>query len=138
MRRRVAALGALMSLGVFAWGCGDTTTVTAPTVTSPSTSSFTSTLAVAGAVSRQFTATQSGTVSVTLNSAGPASTVVGLGIGVPTAGIANCSFLTTSRATAGTAPQIAASVDAGPYCVGIYDVGTLTAPISFDITIVYP
>lgn len=139
-RLRRTWLVAVLALSLFALSCGDnaTTTTPTPTPTSPTTSSFASTLVVQGSVSRQFAATQAGTVSVTLKSAGAASTVVGLGLGVPTAGVARCGLNTATRTTAGTAPQITASVDAGPYCVAIYDVGTLTSPISFEISIVFP
>lgn len=140
MRRQITTLAAACLMSLVALGCGDDTptTPTTSTPTSPTTSSFASTLPVQGAVSRLFSATQSGTVTVTLKSAGAPSTVVGLGIGVPTAGVANCAFTSAQRVTAGTTPQITASVDAGQYCVGIYDVGTLTSPIAFDITIVFP
>jgi hypothetical protein len=33
---------------------------------------------------------------------------------------------------------MSANVDAGQYCVTIYDVGTLTEPIDFSFTVVFP
>lgn len=140
MRGRLATLVALGALSLFAASCGDaaTTTTPSPTPTSPTTSTFASTLPVQGAVSREFSTTQAGTVTVTLKSAGAASTVVGLGIGVPNTGVANCALFAASRTTASATPQITAPVDAGQYCVALYDVGTLTTPVSFEIAIVYP
>ena len=104
--------------------------------TSPTTTTLSTRLTVNGAISRSFTATQAGTVSVTLNNAGAA--VVGLGLGVPSTGVARCVLTTAIVTSAGTTPQIAAPVDAGTYCVAVYDVGRLTNEITIDLTIVYP
>lgn len=77
-------------------------------------------------------------MTVRLVSAGDPSTIVGLGIGVPLGGISNCTLSTSVDTTAGTTPQIAATVDAGSYCVAIYDLGALTSAVDFEITINYP
>lgn len=130
------ALAALL-----ATGCSNddnTTTPTTPTPTSPTTSTFTTTLTPSGAVSRLFTATTAGAVSVTLTSAGPANPRLGLGIGVPAPGVARCSLSTAITTVPGGAPQIQASVDPGNYCVVVYDIGALTDEITFDLTLVYP
>jgi hypothetical protein len=132
----VAAIGAASLTSA----CGnDTPAVTAPTApTSPTTSTFSSRLTPSGAVSRLFTATQSGTVSVMLTNAGGPFTRVGLGLGVPTTGLARCSLSTAMTTTPGSTPQITATVDPGDYCVTIYDPGTLTDTIDFSFTLVYP
>ena len=65
-------------------------------------------------------------------------TLVGLGIGVPTTGIAGCALSTAINTTPGSSPQLTATVDAGSYCVTIYDIGTLTGPIDFSFTVVFP
>ena len=87
---------------------------------------------------RTFTASAAGTVTVTLTNAAGASNIVGLGIGIPNGGVSRCTLSTTLNTTAGSTAQIAARVDAGTYCVAIYDVGTLPAAIDFSITIVFP
>ena len=140
MIRRLTNLIAFGALSLFAAGCGDDLNPSAPTlpVASPTTSTFASTLPLQGSVSRVFATTQAGTVTVTLKSAGAPSTVVGLGIGIPYTGVANCALFSSSRTTAGTTPQITAPVDSGQYCVALYDVGALTSAVSFEITIVYP
>ena len=136
----VAAIVAAIGTASLTSACGkDTPTTTTPsTPTSPTTSTFASRLTAKGAVSRSFAATQAGTVSVTLTNAGGPFTLVGLGIGVPTTGIAGCALSTAINATPGSSPQLTASVDAGSYCVTIYDIGTLTSPIDFSITVVFP
>jgi hypothetical protein len=132
----VAMLG-LMFLTASA--CGDKTTTTpTTTTTSPTTSVFSSRLTPGGAVSRQFGASTAGTVTAMLTNAAGPNTVVGLGIGVPTTGLAKCALTTTIQTNAGPTPQLSASVDAGNYCVVVFDLGTLTSAIDFSVTLVYP
>lgn len=130
----------VLATGLFVGGCSDnaTTPTTTPTPTSPTTSTFASLLPPRGSASRAFSASAAGTVTVTLNNAAGLSTFVGLGLGVPNGGVSTCTLSTSLRTTAGTTAQITAKVDAGTYCVAIYDVGTLADPIDFTITLVYP
>jgi hypothetical protein len=131
----------VLSLGVLTAGCGNDTpsTPTTPTTpTGPTTSIFASRLTPNGAVSRSFGATTTGTATVMLTNAGGPSTRVGLGIGVPSTGIAKCALSTALSTTPGTTPQISAAVDAGQYCVTVYDLGTLRDVIDFSVTLVYP
>jgi hypothetical protein len=141
MKPVTLAAVAVIILASLASACGNdasTTTTPTPTPTSPTTSNVSTRLTVNGSISRSFAATQAGTVTATLNNAGAAGTLVGLGLGVPTTGIANCALSTTIVTTAGPAATIAAPVDAGSYCVAVYDVGRLTSEITVDLTIVYP
>jgi hypothetical protein len=137
---RSAVVIAVIVTALFTSACGDDTPITtSPTTpTSPTTSTLSTTLTTSGAVSRLFTATQAGTVSVTLNSAGAPGTAVGLGVGVPSTGIARCTLSTSIVTAAGPGPQLSAPVDAGTYCVAVYDLGTLTDAIAIDLTIVFP
>jgi hypothetical protein len=138
---RVVTVVATLILGALTSGCGndDTTTTTTPTTpTSPTTSVFASRLTPNGAISRSFGATTTGTVTVMLTNAGGPFTQVGLGIGVPTTGIAGCALSTSISTAPGSTPQISAAVDAGQYCVTVYDLGTLTSAIDFSVTLVYP
>jgi hypothetical protein len=136
--RRTASLAAIAFCAALAAGCGGDTPTT-PSLPSPTTNDFTSELAVKGATSRSFTATQNGAVTVTLQEAGPAGTTVGIGIGVPYASsVASCSLNKSIRTVAGGGPHLVEVVDAGRYCVAVFDPGTLTAPISFKMTIVFP
>ena len=127
-------------LALAAVGCDDAaTTATSPTVTSPVTETFAGQFIPGGTAARAFTAASAGTVSITLTQAGPpADAVVGLGVGIPQSSGTGC-FLTQAVQTAASAsPQLTVSVDAGTYCVRLHDTGTLTAPISFSVTIVRP
>jgi hypothetical protein len=134
---RRSALTVALAMGA-ACGSSTTTPTTPTTPTGPTTSIFASLLTPGGAVSRQFGASTNGTVTVMLTNAAGPNTVVGLGIGVPTTGLAKCALSTAIQTNAGSTPQISASVDAGNYCVVVYDLGTLTSPIDFSVTLVYP
>jgi len=134
---RTTALAAALAAAA-ACGNNTTTTTTPTTPTGPTTSIFASRLTPGGAVSRQFGASTNGTVTVMLTNAAGPNTVVGLGIGVPTTGLAKCALSTGIQTNAGATPQLSATVDAGNYCVVVYDLGTLTSPIDFSVTLVYP
>ncbi len=115
----------------------DTTTPTSPT-TSPVTETFSSQLFVGGSASRSFTAAKAGTATVTLvSNSGPSTAKLGFGIGVPDVLGSGCLF-TRSSDTAVTGTSFSLPVDAGTYCVRVYDVGALTANVTFTITIVRP
>jgi hypothetical protein len=137
---RIAVFAFALAVAAVTAACGDDTPppTTPTTPTGPTTAVFGSRLTPGGAVSRSFSATAAGTVTAMLTNAGGPFTRVGLGIGVPSAGLAKCVLSTSITTTPGSTPQIAAAVDAGQYCVTIYDVGTLTSAIDFSITLVYP
>jgi hypothetical protein len=104
---------------------------------SPITVTFASTLAVRGTASQSFTVTTAGTVSITL--ATLASAVeVGLGLGNPRADGSGCLLFMSLNTVAGATAQITSSAQPGPYCVEIYDVGNLTGPTVFSVTIAHP
>jgi hypothetical protein len=138
IRGIVAACG----LALLTSACGNNTTTTTPTPTptptGPTTAIFASRLTPNGAVSRSFGATTNGTVTVMLTNAAGPSNHVGLGIGVPTTGVARCALSTAIDAVPASTPQITANVDAGQYCVTVYDLGTLTTTIDFSVTLNYP
>jgi len=132
---RGLALAMLCALTVAGCG-GDNNLPTTPTTPLPSTSIFASHVTVGGSAARNFPS-RSGTITVRLRDT-LARTPLGLGLGLPYGGVSNCTLNTTVEATPSTEPQISATVDAGSYCVVVYDLGTLTATTDFDVLIVYP
>ncbi|MBP6716413.1 MAG: hypothetical protein KA205_06095 [Acidobacteria bacterium] len=115
----------------------DTTTTTTTPVTSPVTETFSSQLAMSGFSARSFTAAKPGSASVTLASVGSSSTLkVGLGIGIPDSLGSGCLFTRSIETAAGG--SVTANVDAGTYCVRVYDIGTLTSTVNFTATIIRP
>lgn len=143
--RMLGRLGVLVALfvAVLTLGCGNnqtttpTATTTTPTRSSPATESFTSNLTVQGSAWRFVNAIAGGTVTATLTTTDQPTKVVGLGIGLRS-GIANCLITREVTATAGSSPRIDATVDAGAYCIKVFDTGTLTTPMNFTVSITYP
>ncbi len=114
-------------LAFFSAGCGNDNTSTTPTTPAPApgTDTFTGTLAPGGTAIHQFVASATGAVNVTLTATDPPATVIGLGIGVPGANIGGCDLTKTVQAAPGSAAQLTATVEAGSYCAGAFDVGTV-------------
>jgi hypothetical protein len=119
--------------------CDDATTATSPSATSPVTETFTGQMAIGGTASRSFTSAASGTATLTLTQVGPpADVTVGFGIGIPQASGAGCHLTQSVHTGASTTPQFNVAVEAGSYCVRLFDTGTLTTQVAFSVTIVRP
>jgi hypothetical protein len=116
------------------------TAPTSPTVTEPA---FTGTLHAGGSPQiLTFNVAVIGPLTVTLNSAGPPANVsVGIAIGSPTFSTTGtvCTPIATATAVAGVgAPQISGSVSTtGGYCLVVFDPGTLTADVTFSVTVAH-
>jgi hypothetical protein len=125
--RRSLGLAIVGVLALTAGACGSDNTSTTPSTPppAPGTTTFTATLAPGGTVMHTFTASAVGAATVTLISTGPPSTLLGLGIGIPGANIGGCDLTKTVQALPGSTPQLTASVEAGSYCAGAFDVGTV-------------
>jgi hypothetical protein len=132
-------------LAVLASACdnGGSTTTTAPTTPAADptqTDTFTGTLAPLSTNVHLFSVTVvPGNVNVTLTQAGPPSTItVGLGAGVPD-GLGGCTLAISVQATAGTTPQIPATVQtAGQFCISVVELGNAAAPITYTVTVAHP
>jgi hypothetical protein len=139
---RAAVKTLVLGLALFVAACGKDNTTTTPTTpttpTGPTTSTFASRLTPGGAVSRAFTTSAAGTVTAMLTNAAGPSNRVGLGIGVPSTGLARCALTTAISTAPGSTPQLSVAVDEGLYCIVVYDLGTLTTTIDFSVTLVYP
>jgi len=136
-----AVLAALvMASSLTLAGCGDDETPTTPTPNPTTTTvTFASNLAMGGASSRSFEVTRAGTVSVTLISVNNSNTLkVGLGLGIPLADGTGCVLSRSVEAVAGNTAQLELNVDAGKYCLQIYDPGTVTGVVPFSINLVFP
>ena len=126
---------------LLAGACGDTKTPVIPSNPTnpiePTTVTFEDTLTVNGAKSFGF-GTLNGTVTATLTSLGPDSTVaVGLSLGTWSGTVCNV-ILANDNAVQGTT-IVGQSGTIGTLCVRIYDAaGTLTEPLPFVLTVVHP
>src|ERR1700704_1668690 len=114
------------ALAIYAAGCGGagspSTLSTAPTAT-VITESFTGAVAVGGTDAHPFTvAVSGGQVNAILTAAGPPPTIyLGVGIGTPSGSA--CTLLTNGSVVtpAGTVAQLTGTLNAGSYCVLVYD-----------------
>ena len=132
---RDSGFAALVAL--LATACSGSSTPTTPSTTSKAMSeSWSSVVAPGGMSSRSFTVNTSGTIAVTLTSAGAAT--LGLGVGLPRVTGGGCRLGVTVNASPGSSPQINAAADAGQYCVQVYDLGTLQDPVAFALKIDHP
>jgi hypothetical protein len=123
------SLPLVFALALVAGACGNNDTAAAPSTPVPTagTDTFIGQMAPAGTAMHQFTASANGTVNLTLTTTDPAGTLVGLGIGIPGNNIGVCDLTKTVQARPGTAAQLSATVEAGDYCAGTFDVGGLSS-----------
>lgn len=140
LRLKSLALVAVLLSAVATGACSEDETP--PTTPAPDTTvsiNWSTNLATGGASSRSFRTTRTGTVSITLQSMGaPADTKVGLGVGIPLGDGTGCVLSRSVETIAGSTAQLELDVDAGSYCLQVYDPGTLTQPVNFTVLLVYP
>jgi len=140
MTHRITHLAAIVCAAITIAACGSSTAPSTTTTTIPATGAVTenyfSSVVPGGTTTHAFAA-NAGTITVTLQSSGPPDGVaISFGIGIPTLGGGACSLTTTLTATPGAV--LSAAVDAGSYCVEVYDPGKLTAQTSFVLVIARP
>jgi hypothetical protein len=136
----LALLSALMGLSCSNSNNNPTTpSATVTTPTGPVSELFESTLATGGATTRSFVATQSGTTTVQLTNVSQ-NFKVGLGIGLANVSGTICALAVSVNTAGQSTPQLSVPVDAGTYCVEIFDVGNLPPKslAAFSITVVHP
>lgn len=135
---QMAWRAAAIALAALSTSCGTPASPTAPS-TGPSTEVFASQLGVRGTATRSFTVAESGTVAVTLTSAGPPVTLeVGVGVGIPNGSGSGCNLTKSVVTGASSSPQLTIAVDGGAYCVRVFDVGNLTGDATFSVSILHP
>jgi hypothetical protein len=135
------SLPLVFALALAAGACGGDDAATAPSAPAPAagTDTFTGQMAPGGTAMHQFIASAGGTVNVTLTTTDPAGTLVGLGIGIPGNNVGACDLTKTVQARPGTAAQLSATVDAGDFCAGAFDVGGLsTRGVLVTYTVAHP
>ena len=122
-------------------GGTDSTTSTTSSTTAPTTAvtteNFTGTVDVGGQDVHPFTvALSGGQLNVILTAAGPPSTIY-MGVGVGTYSGSTCTLLSSGYvvAQAGATAQLSGTINAGSYCVMVYDAGNQTAQISYAVTV---
>lgn len=136
--KRLAILSVLLAAGAAACSSDTPTTPTTPpsvTITDVFPTNDVGTLFVNGAATHDFSV-KTGDVTVVLTSFGPDSTLnVGLGLGTWN-GTACQLIITNDNARQGTIITGHAT-DTGGLCVRIYDVGKLTEPLAYRISVTH-
>ncbi len=131
--------GLLLTAALVAAGC-DNTVENAGTPTQPApttTDTFTGTINVNGAQTHTFIVVASGVVTATLSEVTPDNTIaVGLLLG--TWNGASCATVVSNTSVLQGNALIANATGAGTVCVRIHDVGKLTAPLDYKLTVVHP
>jgi hypothetical protein len=122
---------------LLAAGCGEDDPPTGPSAPPPValTETFSGTLTVNGAVTNPFSVTTVGELSARLASLSVEGAVVGLSLGTWNGQVCQL-ILTNDNATMNTTVPGSAST-IGAFCVRIYDVGKLTGPVDFEITVTH-
>lgn len=129
----------LVALAALAGSCGDTTTVTTPSVITI-TETYSGTLIPASAGMFTFTTLTGGSVVATLTTLGPDnSKTVGFSLGTFSGSV--CT-VTLDNIAAPQGFQFTANTSSiGTYCVRVYDNGSTTTdnvPYTFTITVAHP
>lgn len=105
---------------------------------SPGTVTFASAITPAGTATRSFEASTAGQVAVTLTDLSAGAVQAGLGLGIRATDGSGCKFAQIVRVVAGETPHITTQVDAGDYCVSLWDVGNITKNETFSVRIQHP
>jgi hypothetical protein len=134
MYRTIPCLALILAAGLFT-GCGDDneipTTPTDPPV--EVTDSFAGTLTINGAATHQFVVQRAGNATATLTSLTPDSAaVISLSLGTWNGQV--CQILLANDA-ATTNTSVVGTASAGNFCVRLSDVGRLTAPTDYAVTV---
>jgi hypothetical protein len=137
--RSIARTLLLMAVVTMAAGCDDQITPTTPTPAPKVTDTYTGTLTVNGAQTQSFTTQAAGSLTATLTTLAPDSTVtVGLSLGIFTPSTNNCQIVVANDAVVQGSRVTGSVSSAGNYCVRIYDVGKLAAATDYTVTLEHP
>jgi len=133
MRSRVAALVAIAAVAAASWSCGGVTDPSKNTL-----ETWSSTVPVAGTSDvKTFNVSNTGEFTIIVTQMSPVSnTVLGSIFGQQTSG--GCSPLQQNNFTVLNSVALSGSIIKGTYCVVVYDVGALTQPENFTMTISHP
>jgi hypothetical protein len=129
---------AAMALALGTAACGSSTPTT-PTTTTPVTvtDTFAGTLTPNGAASYNFTTASSGSVTATLATLSPDTTlIVGLSLGTWNGNA--CQVVLSKDSATQFSFIVGQAAQASTFCVRIYDVGNVTDPATYEIQVNHP
>jgi predicted flavoprotein YhiN len=141
MRYRVAAKAGIVAIfaALVAAACGGSSTPTTPTTPSTVqvTEAFSGALNVNGAAAFPFTSSAAGSITATLTSLGPDSTLA-IGLSLGTWNGTSCSQVLSNDSAFQGQALLGTATSSGSLCVRLYDVGKLTDAIAYTVTVVHP
>lgn len=130
---------AALTLALVTVACGEDepSTPTNPTTPTTVTETYADGIGRNGARTHNFSSSASGRVTATLTTLAPDSALrVGLSLG--TWNGSNCQLIITNDSATQGSVVIGDTSSFGALCVRIYDVGNITEPITYEITVVHP
>ena len=126
----------LVLAGLLAAGCDDPAPVTGPTETTATiTETFSGTVTVNGAVTNPFSVTRAGELSARLVSLSVADATIGLSLGTWNGQV--CQIILANDNASMAISSVTGTASAGAFCVRLYDVGKLTGPVDFEVTVTH-
>jgi hypothetical protein len=136
MFRSLFAPALILTAAVAFAACGDDPVVTAPTETPVSlTEPFAGRLTINGAATHLFTTQRAGNASATITSLSPDSAAV-ISLSLGTWNGSSCQII-IAKDDATTNAGVIGTASAGSFCVRLLDVGKLTAPTDYEITVTH-
>jgi hypothetical protein len=123
-------------------GCGSSSTPTTPTATAPATTtdSFSGSIGQAGSDNHVFAVAANGTVTITLTSVQPLSTM-SLGVAVATSDGTNCLTQISQNTDARTGGvALKGTATTGSYCVRVFDSGNVpvNTAVTYGVDVLHP
>lgn len=127
-----------VAAALFAAACAGSNPTTPSSTNSPTTVTWSGSVAAGGQSTRSFTVSRAGDVTLSLNSVNlGADRAIGVGIGL--ADGAGCHLSATGRGSSTALPSVTAAVDEGTYCASIFDAGGIgDGTVGFSLTLTYP
>ena len=121
--------------------CSTDPLFTQPTDTSTPATEVTETfdgqLTVNGGVSHPFAVQRSGAVTARLTAVDPTDVTIGLSLGTWNVAGNTCQIILANDAAPGGASVIGTASVAGNFCVRVYDVGRLSGPILYSLSVTH-
>jgi hypothetical protein len=130
-------LAAFVLLATIAAACADDDLPNAPTPTPPVavTETFEGTLTVNGAATYPFIVGQAGLTAAVLTTLSPDTATVGVSLG--TWNGQACQVILANDSATQSVSVVGEARSAGNFCVRIHDVGKLTAPAAYLLTVTH-
>jgi hypothetical protein len=122
-------------------GCSSDPFSTVPTDTTTPAQSVTETLegrvGVNGATAHPFAVEVAGTVTATLSAVEPGDAVVGISLGTWNVGANVCQTIMANDAAVAGNTIVGTATVAGTFCIRLIDVGKLTGPATYSVSVTH-